>query len=77
MSKLIQIKNGDFVRSDTINGIVILDFVPISDYQNYEIKDRVRIDHGVSNYSLIEFDTPEECKTYAEELVALINEDTK
>lgn len=74
MSKLMLLKNGDSVRSDAITYIRIAEFVPISEYQSYEIKDRVLIDHGKSNISMIYFETVEECKKYIEELTKLINE---
>jgi len=75
MSKLIMLLNGESVRSDTIKSIRIGEFVPISEYNKQEIKDRVFIDHDINNVSMIEFDNIEQCKTYVSELTELINKD--
>jgi len=71
MSKLIPLLTGEFVRSDTVTAIRIMG----TEYQENEVKNQVGVECGINSFSIIYFDTLDECKQYAEDLAKLINDD--
>lgn len=65
--------NGNYIRTDVITAIRVLDITQETKYCN-EIKPRVIVDFNESNSIIINKETLDECKAFADSLINQIKD---